>query len=154
MNIGMIVYSQTGNTWSVAKELEEKLSTAGHAVALERIEVVGEVSPGQPIQFSATPDPQPYDALVLGSPVQAFSLCQAMVEYLKKAPSLQGKRVVCLVTQAFPYPWLGGNRAVRQMTRLCNERGADVCGSGIVNWMKKRREQQIVEVTDRMSCLF
>ena len=29
MNIGIIVYSQTGNTLSVAKKLEEKLSATG-----------------------------------------------------------------------------------------------------------------------------
>ena len=77
-----------------------------------------------------------------------------MVEYLKQVESLEGKKVACLITQAFPFPWLGGNRAVRQMTRACESKGATVCGSGIVNWMKKRREQQIVEVVDQVSCLF
>jgi NAD(P)H dehydrogenase (quinone) len=154
MDIGLIVYSQTGNTYSVATNLQEKLSTAGHSVTLERIEVVGEVSPGQAVQFKTLPDASKYDALVFGSPVQAFSLCQAMVAYLKQVPSLQGKKVACLVTQAFPYPWLGGNRAIRQMKRACDSKGATVCGSGIVNWMKKRREQQIVEVVDQLSGLF
>ena len=154
MNIGMIVYSQTGNTHSVALKLQEKLSAAGHTVTLERIEVSGEVQPGKPVQFKTLPDAAKYDALVFGSPVQAFSLCQAMVDYLKQVASLQGKKVAFLVTQAFPYPWLGGNRAIRQMKRLCESQGATVCGSGIVNWMKKRREQQIVEVVDRLSSLF
>jgi len=154
MNIGMIVYSQTGNTHSVALKLQEKLSAAGHAVTLERIEVIGQVEPGKPVQFKTRPDAAPYDVLVFGSPVQAFSLCQAMVDYLKQVAPLQGKKVACLVTQAFPYPWLGGNRAIRQMKRLCESKGATVCGSGIVNWMKKRREQQIVEVVDRLSSLF
>jgi flavodoxin len=154
MNIGMIVYSQTGNTHSVALKLQEKLAAAGHAVTLERVEVIGEVQPGKPVQFKTLPDAAEYDALVFGSPVQAFSLCQAMVDYLKQVASLQGKKVAFLVTEAFPYPWLGGNRAVRQMKRLCEAKGAAVCGSGIVNWMKKRREQQIVEVVDRLSGLF
>jgi hypothetical protein len=121
---------------------------------MERIEVVGDVAPGQPVQFKTLPDAEKYDALVFGSPVQAFSLCQAMVEYLKQVAPLQGKKVACLITQAFPFPWLGGNRAVRQMTGLCESKGATVCGSGIVNWMKKRREQQIVEVVDKLSGLF
>jgi flavorubredoxin len=154
MDIGMIVYSQTGNTYSVAQQLQEKLSTAGHAVSLERIEVAGDVSPGQPVQFETVPDAGRYDTLVFASPVQAFSLCQAMVEYLKQVPSLQDKKVALLVTEAFPYPWLGGNRAIRQMKKACESKGATVCGSGIVNWMKKRREQQIVEVVDELSCLF
>jgi flavodoxin len=150
----MIIYSQTGNTHSVAQKLEEKLAAAGHTVTLERIEVIGDIAPGQPVQFKTLPDAAEYDALVFGSPVQAFSLCQAMVDYLKQVAPLHGKQVALLVTQAFPYPWLGGNRAVRQMTKLCKAKDATVCGSGIVNWMKKRREQQIVEVVDTLSCLF
>jgi len=41
MNIGIIVYSQTGNTLSVAKKLEERLSAAGHSVNLEQVTVAG-----------------------------------------------------------------------------------------------------------------
>lgn len=154
MNIGMILYSQTGHTLGVAKKLQEKLSAAGHSVTLERVEVVSDVAPGKAAEFKTIPDASKYEALVFGSPVQAFSLSQVMVEYLKQVPSLQGKKVACLITQAFPFPWLGGNRAVRQMKGACESKGATVIGSGIVNWMKKSREQQIVEVVDRLSGLF
>jgi len=155
MNIGMIVYSQTGNTHSVAVKLEEKLTAAGHSVNLERLQVVGGYESGtKDIQFETLPDVGQYDALVLGSPVEAFSLSPVMASYLKQVASLQNKKVAFLVTEAFPYPWLGGNRAVRQMKRACESKGATVCGSGIVNWMKKRRDQQIVEVVDRLSGLF
>ena len=41
MNIGIIVYSQTGNTLSVAKKLEEKLSLAGHSATLEQVKAIG-----------------------------------------------------------------------------------------------------------------
>jgi flavodoxin len=151
MNIGMIVYSQTGNTHSVALKLEEKLSAAGHSVTMERLEVIGEVTPGKPVQLKALPNAEQYDALVFGAPVMAFSLSPAMKSYLEQIASLQDKKVVCLVTQAFPYPWLGGNRAIGQMKKLCESKGATVCGSGIVNWMNSRRDQQIIEVVDRLS---
>lgn len=154
MNIGMIVYSQTGNTLSVAQKLQEKLAAAGHSVALERIEVIGEIGPGKAVQFKTLPDPTPYDALVIGGPVQAFSLNQATQEYLKQCASLEGKLVACLVTQAFPYAWMGGNRAIRQMRKLCEAKGVTVRGTGIVNWSKKTREEQIVEVTDKLSQVF
>ena len=154
MNIGMIVYSQTENTFSVAQKLQEKLATAGHSVTLERIEVIGDVAPGQAVQFKTVPDAAPYEALVFGGPVQAFSLNPVTKEYLKQCAPLDGKPVACLVTQAFPFPWLGGNRAIRQMRKLCEAKGATVRGTGIVNWMKKRREEQIVEVTDELSRLF
>jgi flavodoxin len=75
MNIGMIVYSQTGNTLSVATKLKEKLSAAGHSVNFERLKVVGEVKPGtKDVQFETLPNAGQYDALVFGAPVEAFSL--------------------------------------------------------------------------------
>jgi hypothetical protein len=40
------------------------------------------------------------------------------------------------------------------MKRVCESKGATVCGSGIVNWMKKSREQQIVQVVDQLSSVF
>ena len=160
MDIGIIVFSFTGNTHSVALKLKEKLSAAGHAVSYERLEVVGEYTPGsagmQPdnIQFETLPNTEQYDALVFGSPVQAFSLSPVMTGYLKQIPSLQDKKVALLVTQAFPYGWMGGNRAIRQMRRICESKGATICGSGVVNWMRRRRDQQITEVTDRLSRVF
>ncbi|GAI59530.1 unnamed protein product [marine sediment metagenome] len=42
MNIGIILYSQTGNTYSVSLKLKEKLITAGPFVDIERLKVVGE----------------------------------------------------------------------------------------------------------------
>jgi flavodoxin len=155
MNIGMIIYSQTGNTYSVATKLEERLAAAGHSVNLERLQVVGEYKPGtEDVQFETLPDAGQYDALVLGAPVQGFSLAPVMNSYLQQIASLQNKQVVCLVTEFFPYPWMGGNQAVRQMKNIAKSKGATVCGSGIVNWSRKRRDQQIVEVVDRLSNLF
>jgi len=152
MNIGIIVHSETGNTHSVAMKLQEKLSAAGHAVSIERLKVVGKFKAGiKDLPLETVPDAGQYDALVFGAPVQAFSLSAVMTGYLERIASLQDKRVACLVTEAFPYPWMGGNRAIRQMTRICESKGATVCGAGIVNWMNARREQQIVDVTDRLS---
>jgi len=48
----------------------------------------------------------------------------------------------------------GGNRAIRQMERLCESKGATVCGSGVVNWMRLRREKTAANAVDRLSGLF
>jgi len=155
MNIGIIVHSETGNTHSVAMKLQEKLSAAGHTVSIERLKVVGKFKAGiKDLPLETVPDAGQYDALVFGAPVQAFSLSAVMTGYLERIASLQDKRVACLVTEAFPYPWMGGNRAIRQMRKICESKGATVCGTGIVNWMNARREQQIVDVTDRLSGAF
>ena len=155
MKIGIIIYSQTGNTFSVAQKLQKKLITEGHLVDLEKIKVVGKVTPRvKNIKFENLPDAGQYDALVFGSPVQAFSLSSPMSAYLAQVTSLEGKKVALLATQQFPYPWMGGNRTIGQMKKLCESKGAFVTGSGIINWSKSNREQRIVEVIDKLSKLF
>lgn len=154
MNIGLIVYSQTGNTLSVAEKLREALARAGHTVAVERVEVEGEAKPGQPVKLKTAPDPRKYDAVLFGSPVHAFALAPAMRAYLAQVPALGGKRVAGFVTQGLPFAWLGGNRALRQLRRACAAKGATFCGSGLVTWSPKNREGQIAGLVDRLSrCL-
>jgi flavodoxin len=155
VNIGIIVFSQTGNTHSVALKLQEKLEKGGHSVKLEQIEISGELGPqATDFQLKTKPQVDAYDAVVFGAAVMAFSLSPAMKRYLTQISSLEGRKVACLVTQFFPFAWMGGNRAVRQMTKLCEAKGATVRGSGIVNWSRSRRDEQIAQVTDRLSGLF
>jgi len=155
MNIGIILYSQTGNTYSVSLKLKEKLITTGHSVDIERLKVVGEVRSGtKDIKFEKLPDAEPYDALVFGSPVQAFSLSSVMASYMTHIASLQGKKVALLVTQFFPFPWMGGNRTIGQMKKICESKGAAVCGEEIVNWSNPSREKRITEVVEKFSKLF
>ena len=151
MNIGIIVHSQTGNTHSVAVKLQEKLSAAGHAVTLERLQVAGAIKPGtRDIPFETLPDTGRYDMLVFGAPVNAFSLSPVMKSYLNQVTAVRGKGVSLLVTQQFPYAWMGGHRAINQMRAACEAKGAVVLERGIVNWSRKERDQQIREVVDRL----
>jgi flavodoxin len=150
MNIGIIVYSQTGHTLSVATQLKEKLSADGHVVKLERVEASGPTKPGA---TSTKPDINAYDALVLGSPVQGGTMPPAMTSYLEQVTPLQGKRVVCLVTHLFP-PGVGANQTLKQMIEICESKGATVCGSGNVGWPRLGLKRQIADVVDSLSRLF
>ncbi len=115
MKIGIVVYSQTGNTFSVAQKLQEKLSAAGHTANIERLTTVGgEVDPKK-AKIEKLPDLSGYDALVFGGPVQAFSLSQVMAGYMGQLPSLQGKKVACFVTKGLPMAMTGGNKAISQL---------------------------------------
>ena len=49
---------------------------------------------------------------------------------------------------------MGGSRAIRQMRKLCQSKGATVVGSGVVNWVKFRREKTTARAIDRLSGLF
>ena len=45
MNIGIILYSETGNTYFVSQKIKEKLIKVGHSVNIERLKVIGKVNP-------------------------------------------------------------------------------------------------------------
>ncbi|HEX3045114.1 MAG TPA: flavodoxin [Bacillota bacterium] len=116
---------------------------------------MGEVHPGvKNLQLKSLPDVTAYDALVFAAPVQGFSLSVALTAYLAQLPSLRDKKIAGFVTMAFPYSWLGGNRSIAQMKQLCENKGGAILGTGIINWMSKRRETQIAELVERLSGLF
>lgn len=154
MNIGIVVYSRTGHTWSVAVKLKDRLCASGHAVALERLETVGPVSLGPTGgELKTKPAIDAYEALVFGSPVQGGMLAPPMLSYLEQVASLEGKRVACLVTGFFPAGW-GRNQVLAQMKELCASKGATVCGSGSVGWFSLGRGRQISRVVNSLSALF
>lgn len=152
MNIGIIVHSQTGNTYSVASKLKEKLVTLGNEAELERLKVTGEDKPGKKdVTLEKIPEAGKYDTIIFASPVQAFSLSSVMAAYLKQINSLKGKNAGCLMTQYFPFPFLGGNRAMRQITNICVSKGATIFSTGIVNWSRSDREEQISKIVESMA---
>ena len=156
MNIGIIVYSQTGHTLEVAEKLKDRLIGEGHSVKLEQVTVVGVRTPQtREFELETQPDAGSYDAIVFGSAVEGFSLSPVLSRYLSSLGTLQGKKVACLVTEFFPYPWMGGNRATRQMKEICQSKGASICATGVVNWgVKSRRTKTMSVAVDRLSKAF
>lgn len=152
MDIGIIIFSRTGNTLSVAEKIRDACLAQGHTAEIERVTAENEdPNNKQPLRLKTTPDPIRYGAVIFGGPVQAFSLSPIMKAYLKQIPQVAGKKVLCFVTQYFPKPWLGGNNSIKQMCQLCQSKGMDVVESGIVNWTSKSREAQISDVVCRFS---
>ena len=155
MNIGIIVFSQTGHTHAVALRLQERLSAAGHTANIEQVEISGELGSGvSNYQLKTTPAVGAYDALVFGGPVLGFALSPVMKDYLAQIASLEGKKVACFITKSLPFYWTGGNQAAKTMRELCESKGGEVCGSGIVIWSSARREQMITDVVERLCGLF
>lgn len=153
MNIGIIVYSTTGNTLEAARQLEAKLVTAGLQVNLEQITISGEAAPGK-FSIASSPAVENYEAVIFASPVQAFSLNPVMAQYLKNISSLQGKKVALLATKHLPFYWTGGNRAISTMSRLCRNKGAKILGSGIVIWSGNRKEKTLNQAIPHLASLF
>jgi flavodoxin len=147
MKIGIIVYSNTGNTLGVANRMKEKLLAEGHAVTLERVIAANSnPSPTEQIKLTSIPDVSPYDVVIFGSPVQGLSLAPVMKTYMSQLPPLKGRKAGFFVTQQFPFPWMGGNHAIRQAQQICKGKGADLYAAGDVNWSSKKREDLIRSV--------
>jgi flavodoxin len=154
MNIGIVVYSQTGHTLSVAGKLLEALAATGHTVNLERVETAEPEKPSAPdVPLKTKPEIASYDALVFGSPVRGGALPLPMTRYLEQIASLRGKKVACVVTGIFPAGW-GRNQTIAQMVEVCESKGATVCGAGSVGWWSLGRRRQIAEVLDSLSRSF
>lgn len=154
MKVGIIVYSKTGNTYSVAEKLQEALENAGHSANIERIEVIDEKQTDiNKIQIQSNPNLEKYNAIVFGAPVNAFSLCPAMNAYMSQIHLLGDKKIACFVTKGLPFASTGGNQAIGQMKKICESKGGNISGSRIIVW-NKDREKQITKMSEELSNLF
>jgi len=152
MNIGIIIYSHSGNTLCVGEQIKDALLAEGHSVQLERIEASNEDSKSkEPIRLTAIPDITPYDAVIFGAPVEAFQLSPVMRAYLDLLPELKGRKASCFVTQHLKKKWMGSSRAVKQITRAAEQKGTPIIASGIVQWSSEARPEQIRQVVDILS---
>lgn len=154
MKTGIIVFSNTGNTKQVAQKLAEKVRSTGALADVKEIKVAGGYDPEKgynSFTLAETPDPTQFETLVFAAPVMAFSLCPVMKSYLKQINSMSGLKCSLLVTQHLKFKWMGGNRAVRQMKKILNKKGAAVDGSAIVHWSAPNREEQIEAAVQKLS---
>lgn len=152
MKIRIIVYSQTGNTLSVAEKLCDALVSGGAEAEIARVTVEGgDPKSGTPLKLVGAPDPNGYDVVVFASPVQAFSLAQGMVLYLKQLPKFEAKKVLFFTTQHLKKPWLGANHAIKQAKALIDAKGTAVSETGVVHWSSEQREAQIVNLVTKFA---
>ncbi|HQK63461.1 MAG TPA: flavodoxin, partial [Methanofastidiosum sp.] len=63
------------------------------------------------------------------------------------------KKIACFVTKGLPFASTGGNQAIGQMKKICESKGGDICGSGIIVW-NKDKEKQIIKMSEELSKLF
>lgn len=154
MKIGIIVHSHTGNTFSVAQKLREKLAKAGHSVSLERVSCTNEdqIEAGK-VHLTSKPPVSEYDMLIFGAPVRGFSLSPAMTAYLAQLDSFSDKEAACFLTEFFPFPSMGGNQAMKQMRALCSSKGIRIRETGIVNWSNLNRRKKIDELVERLGSM-
>ncbi|MDD3392754.1 MAG: flavodoxin family protein [Bacilli bacterium] len=140
MKIGIIVYSNTGNTLSVAEKLKKNLVKKGNIVNIEKINIDGNK------KITNNPDISKYTYIIFASFVEAFHLNPIMNKYLKQLDEIENKKVSAFITQGFSKSWLGGNKAIKQIKKICNNKNFIFDKSGIINWGSKNREKQIEQL--------
>jgi NAD(P)H dehydrogenase (quinone) len=154
LKIGIIIYSQTEHTYSVAQKLQDKFIASGHDANLERILITEDSGSGsKKFEFKSQPDVNIYDALIFGAPVHAFSLAPPMKAYLEQIKSLENKKVACFVTKGAPFHWTGGKQAVAKMKKICKSKGGSVIATGIIVW-RGSREKEIVNFVNKLVNLY
>ena len=153
MKTGIIIYSQTGHTRQAAQRLGDAMRDKGQECELLEVQVSNPKpeSSLDKLEFTVRPSPEGFDRLVFASPVCAFSLCEVMKAYMAGLPSLSGKRISLFVTHHFPLPWMGGSNAIKQMKRLCEEKGGQVESHAVISWNERRREADIAGMIDRLA---
>ncbi len=152
MKIGVIIFSKTNHTFLVAKKLNQFLLDKAFDINIERVRGLNtEPRDKGPIQLTNIPNIENYDILIFGSPVWAFSLPPAMKDYLEQLPLLYKKKIYLFVTMQFPFAFLGGNRAIKQMKKICTNKKADIEKTFVINWASKKRDAQISKFLESMA---
>ncbi len=150
MKIGIIVHSMTGHTYNVAEELSQKLMDKGHMVEFEKVVPANEeeTNPAN-VELTKIPPIDSYELVIFGAPVHRFAVSAAMRVYLEQLSEMEGVMTALFVTEGFPFPFMGGNRAIGQMKKICESKGADVYETGVINWSRKTRQAKIEDMIDR-----
>lgn len=148
MKVGIIIYSKTNNTFSVASELEKRFVKLNHEASLLRISAKDDNQRiSKKIQLTEIPDVTPFDVLIFASPVHAFRLSPIMQAYLNQLPTLRDKIVASFVTQAFPFAFMGGNQAIATLKAQVQLKSATLVKGLVINWFPTRKRKKAIEET-------
>ena len=156
MKLALVVYSQTGNTRSVAEKIRSRLIGEGYVadyIAVSHEPKKDGNNPMEKVSFSSMPDLSEYDMVVFGAYTEAFNLSRVMQQFLSQIEE-SGKDAVCLTTQQFMKSWLGGNAAQKKMKKLLEQKGYNVIGGAHVNWkLEEGRDERINTAVDTVCAL-
>jgi flavodoxin len=154
MNIGIIIYSMSGHTATVAKAIAERFRRENHDVDLKLLMVTGMTHPGSK-RFSICNLPESeeidgYDVLFFGGPVWLFSASPVILKFLGMLEKLDGKKTMNFVTQVSPWPSLGGYQALKMMNDRLKESGATVLPGESVQYFFGTDRRKLNETMERI----
>ena len=140
----IVLYSKTGNTLNVGNLLRETLKCD-----LKEVKAQSDDPNIQSPVLVQIPDITSYDHVILGTPVHSFLPSKVMSAYLNQLPDLKGKTIDLFVTHLFPFNWMGGYTALKQMKKIIEGKQGVVRKTSIVSYSKKRKDKHIGLLLDR-----
>jgi len=149
MKIGIIIYSITGNTKTVAQALLKNLVDRGFDCTLLEVKSKSNDPNQTHVEIIERPTIQAFDKLIFATPVHAFSPSKVMKTYLSEIEDLNQKDVTLFITHHFPFAWMGGNSALKQIKRLIEKKNGKVNNMFSINWSSKKRSQNIQTLLDQ-----
>lgn len=141
--IGIIFYSITGNTRSVAQKLFSSFVIKNLDVQLLEIKTASNDTNQSHVEFVEKPFVSDFDTLIIGSPVHGFMPSVAIKQYLQEIDDLSNKKVILFVTHYFPFAWMGGNSSLKSMERLVLKKNGLVVQKFSINWTSRKRTASI-----------
>lgn len=153
MKIGFIIHSQSGNTLSVAHKLMDQLNIQGHDVVLTHIkdeDVNNSMQHPERLVTVVEEVKSNVDVLIIGGWFQAFSLCRGLNHYINHQLNIQAKETHLFLTHHFPFEWMGGTNAMKQLSKHVLMKGHVVKTTKIFNWSRKNNQHQIELWIDSM----
>jgi flavorubredoxin len=156
MRICIIVHSAYGTTLRFANVISEKLQKDGHSVDLIALQTDVPVKTGtirQPMNFQITnlPDISTYDTILAGGPVWAFSISTVIYKCLTTFSDMKGKKFLPFVTMGFPLPGMGGSGAMKIMSKVAKDLGADVLPGAVACKMFHNIDQMMEKEANKIS---
>ncbi len=149
MKVGVIFHSSTGNTERVVGKIKECLDNKGHTVDLIKLQF--EKNAKGEIAFNNSPILKDYDTIIFGSHVEAFSLEGVIKAYLGEIEMINGKKVICFLSQGLPYSWMGAKKSLKQMQNLVKAKGVNVIATESISFSKKSKpDDMTLEVVKRI----
>ena len=147
MKVLTVLHSLTGHTLYVVSKLNDKLKENGFQVDLDRLEPIGGENKNEmnfkQIRLKPKFNVRDHDVIIIAGPVRGFSMSMVIKSYLMSLLTLDGKKVVCIVTHFLPFASMGGSNAIKQMKKEIDDLGGEVVATEIINWKGFGREKKI-----------
>ncbi|MDO5575604.1 MAG: hypothetical protein Q4F84_00880 [Fibrobacter sp.] len=151
MKIAIVIHSQSGHTAAFARVIASKFNENGHEADIKLLRPTKHVHPGiKEFELRNAPEINEYDAVLFGGPVWAFTASPVIIKYITELEKLKGKKVASFVTMGFPFPWLGGNNAIKVMNNKLDCTGADVIQGEIVSYTFRANTAKMTQAAERL----